>query len=66
MTRVELNKRARNKEQRRKEAESKKLKGISKEIDRYTLVSFLLHSYQMSNVTELSLVYEACRISFKK
>lgn len=34
VTRVELNKRARQKEQLRKEAEAKKLAGISKEIDR--------------------------------
>ncbi|KHN46126.1 Hypothetical protein glysoja_022768 [Glycine soja] len=35
VTRVELNKRARRKEQQRKEAEAKKIKELSKEIDRF-------------------------------
>ena len=34
MTRVELNKRARRKEKMKKEAEARKMEGVSKEIDR--------------------------------
>lgn len=45
MTRVELNRRARRKELLRKEAEAKKVEQISKEIDRYSVLTATFENF---------------------